>query len=56
MTESYDAFEFILGQYDCREGIPHKLGQSESYDAGYASEYQMSVIKSKDAERENAYS
>lgn len=35
---NYDVFEFIQGQTDCREGVPHKSG-TESYDAGYQTEY-----------------
>ena len=44
MSEKYDAFEFVRGQTDCREGLPHKSGQSESYDAGYSCEYQLTEI------------
>ena len=46
----YDPFDFIRGQADCREGIPHKAGQSESYDAGYSAEYQLTEIKSHRSE------
>lgn len=45
-TEKLDTFEFIRGQADCREGVPHKEGQSESYDAGYGAEYQLQEINS----------
>lgn len=41
MSEGYDTFEFVRGQTDCREGVPHQSGQSESYDAGYSCEYQL---------------
>ena len=44
MSEKYDTFEFVRGQTDCREGLPHKSGQSESYDAGYSCEYQLTEI------------
>ena len=43
-VSNYDAFEFIRGQADCREGVPHKPGESESYDAGYSCEYQLTEI------------
>lgn len=49
MMTGYDPFDFIRGQADCREGIPHKAGQSESYDAGYSAEYQLTEIKSQGA-------
>ena len=45
MTESYDVFDFVRGQADCRDGVPHKAGQSESYDAGYAAEYQLEQMQ-----------
>lgn len=50
MNQSYDTFEFTRGMADCREGIPHKAGQSESYDAGYSAEYQLEEINSQQAE------
>lgn len=34
------SFDFLLGQTDCREGIPHEAGKPEAYDRGYAAEYQ----------------
>ena len=33
------SFDFLLGQTDCREGIPHEAGKSEAYDRGYSAEY-----------------
>jgi hypothetical protein len=27
--------DFIRGQKDCADGLPHKPGQSEDYDRGY---------------------
>ena len=48
--KKYDTFKFIKGQKDCRDGVPHKSGQGESYDAGYNAEYAMSENKSKLAE------
>jgi len=35
-----NATEFMQGQKDCQDGISHKAGQSESYDRGYAAEYE----------------
>lgn len=48
MMTGYDPFDYIRGMSDCREGIPHKSGQSESYDAGYSAEYQLTEIKSQE--------
>ena len=39
--------EFLRGQRDCREGIPHKTGQSEAYDRGYSSEYSLEQVKTE---------
>ena len=44
---NYDINEFIDGQKDCRDGVPHKAGMSESYDAGYSAEYQLEQIQSR---------
>lgn len=37
--------DFLRGQRDCSKGVPHKQGQSEAYNRGYAAEYEMSAIK-----------
>ena len=44
MSKGYDTFEFVRGQTDCREGVLHKSGQGESYDAGYRAEYELTEI------------
>lgn len=43
----YDVFDFVRGQADCRDGIPHKDGKGESYDAGYRFEYELQEINSR---------
>ena len=42
MNQAIDiiADEFLRGQRDCQKGIPHKSGQSESYDRGYGAQYE----------------
>lgn len=45
----YDVFDFVRGQTDCREGVPHKDGNGESYDAGYAAQYGLEQIQSNGA-------
>lgn len=36
--------EFIDGQRDCKEGVPHKPGMGESYDTGYGVQYELEQI------------
>lgn len=38
---NYNIGEFIDGQKDCRDGIPHKQGMTESYDRGYSCQYEL---------------
>ncbi len=38
---NYNIGEFIDGQRDCRDGVAHFDGKGDSYDTGYAFEYQM---------------
>ena len=35
--------DFLQGQKDCADGIPHEPGMSADYDRGYADEYEMSA-------------
>lgn len=44
-ASNYDIGDFLDGQRDCNEGVPHKPGMSESYDAGYSAEYQLQEIE-----------
>ena len=39
--------EFLRGQRDCKDGVPHKPNQSESYDRGYAAQYESEQIQSE---------
>jgi hypothetical protein len=39
--------EFIRGMEDCENGIPHQLGQGDSYDKGYAYRYELEQMKSR---------
>ena len=49
MNEAIDiiADDFLRGQRDCKDGIPHKSGQSESYDRGYATEYEKEQVETE---------
>lgn len=40
---NYDVHEFVHGQRDCKNGVPHKDG-TESYNAGYSAQYQLEQI------------
>ena len=31
--------EFLKGQIDCQEGVPHEAGKSADYDRGYSAQY-----------------
>lgn len=47
MACNYDVFDFVRGQADCHDGVPHKDGNGVSYDAGYRCEYEIQQINSK---------
>jgi len=36
--------DYLDGQKDCENGTPHKAGRSESYDRGYAAQYELEQI------------
>lgn len=40
----FNSYEFMRGQKDCRDGFPHREGQSESYDRGYDAQYQLEQV------------
>ena len=40
----YDIHDFVKGQKDCRAGVPHIAGKSESYNQGYSFEYNLEQI------------
>lgn len=44
---NYTVSEFVQGQRDCRDGLPHKDGNGESYDAGFSTQYTLEQIKSQ---------
>ena len=39
--------EFLRGQSDCKKGAAHKTGQTESYNRGYATQYEMEAALSQ---------
>lgn len=39
--------DFIQGQEDCRNGIPHQAGKPEDYDRGYGYEYEKEQLASE---------
>lgn len=49
MSEAIDiiADDFLRGQRDCKGGMPHKAGQSESYDRGYGAEYEKEQVQTE---------
>lgn len=40
-----DAEMFLQGQIDCRDGKPHQSGKGESYDRGYATQYEWEQVQ-----------
>lgn len=47
VATNYDIQDFVRGQKDCRAGVPHVSGKSESYDRGYSFEYEFEQIFSQ---------
>lgn len=43
---NYNIVEFVNGQQDCKNGISHKNGMTESYSAGYSCQYELEQINS----------
>ena len=41
------ADDFLQGQRDCQDGVPHKQGMSSDYDRGYACEYESEQVMSE---------
>jgi hypothetical protein len=44
---NYNIHDFIHGQKDCRDGVPHSPEFGESYDAGYNFEYHLEQARGK---------
>lgn len=40
-----DSMLFLQGQQDCKEGKPHASGRGESYDRGYATQYEWEQVQ-----------
>ena len=40
-----DAMMFLQGQQDCKEGKPHESGKGESYDRGFATQYELEQVQ-----------
>lgn len=39
--------DFLRGQKDCGNGKPHKAGESEAYDRGYATQYEAEQVRNE---------
>lgn len=46
-TSTIDAHDFLRGQRDCRDGVDHRVGQSSSYDRGYAAQYEWEQVRAE---------
>ena len=49
-----DLEQFINGQQDCRDGIPHRHGMPEYYDRGYSYQYHIEQISSERTDVQNS--
>jgi hypothetical protein len=47
----YEEGGFMRGERDCKEGVPHKEGQSYEYDEGYAFEYMREQVETARSEQ-----
>jgi len=49
MAEPAKSFEdeFLRGQRDCMNGLPHKSDQGEDYDRGYAAQYEHEQVQTE---------
>ena len=43
--------DFIRGEEDCKNGVPHKPDQSRAYDAGYDEQYSKEQADDKRTDR-----
>lgn len=50
MSAYQEISDFIQGQKDCHEGIPHREGMSEDYTRGYRCQYEAEQVKAERAE------
>lgn len=48
-----NASDFLRGQTDCKNGVEHRAGQSESYDRGYAAQYGREQLLSEMGFKQN---
>ena len=39
--------DFMRGQRDCRKGVPHKPDQSNAYNRGYATQYELEQLQTE---------
>jgi len=39
--------DFLQGQIDCMQGIEHKEGMSDSYNRGYAVQYEVEQMRNE---------
>ncbi len=47
VAQNYDLAEFRKGVEDCKSGIPHSMGKTDDYSAGYAAQYEIEQQQSR---------
>ncbi len=45
--------DFLQGQRDCKNGVPHKPMQGEAYDRGYGAQYESEQIATEMTKNEH---
>lgn len=53
MGENMNTDEFMKGQRDCLDNLDHLPGQSESYDRGYAAQYEWNAVRDEMSHQQN---
>ena len=52
MKQKINVDDFLQGSRDCQQGLPHKH-KSESYDRGYACEYEREQVMTEVSLKQN---
>lgn len=50
-ASGYKILDFLDGMKDCRDGIKHQMGMSDSYIAGYSTQYELEQIEAERCKR-----
>lgn len=45
--------DYLQGQNDCKDGVPHEMGKSKDYHDGYATQYEAEQLLTEMGIRQN---